>query len=76
MIGGEDEGRDPSFIYNLTFALQLKKLMGDAVRIIECYQAEFLLSTRPGCYGQSLLTKPLRDFGQPSIGASAIQIVV
>lgn len=76
VIGREDEGRVPSFIYTLTFALQLKKLMGGAVSVTECYQAKFLLSTWPGCYGQSLLTKPSRDFGQPSSGASAIQLVV
>lgn len=76
VIGPEDEGRDRSFIYTLAFALQLKKLMGKEVRVTERYQADFLLSTRQGCYGQSLLTKVSRDFGQPSIGASAIQVAV
>ena len=59
MIGGEDEGHDPAFIYTLAFALQLKKMMGNSVSVIEWYQAGFLLSTWPGCYGQSLLINPL-----------------
>ena len=76
MIGGKDEGRDSSFIYTLAFALQLKKLMGNSVMVKEGYKNEFLLSTWPGCYGQSLLTKASCDFGQPSIGASVVQVVV
>jgi hypothetical protein len=48
VIEGEDDGRDPSFIYTLAFALQLKKLMGNTVRVAEGYQAEFILSTWPG----------------------------
>jgi hypothetical protein len=35
VIGGEDEGRDPAFIYTLAFAMQLKKLMGNSVSVIE-----------------------------------------
>lgn len=49
VIRGEDEDPDPSFIYTLAFALQLK---GNSVRVTEWYQPEFLLSTCPGCYGQ------------------------